>query len=113
MNERSPVSRYEQIYSIIREIPPGKVASYGQVARILGGVTARMVGYAMAALRAGSDVPWQRVINSQGKISLRGSTGGILQRQILEEEGVEFSTQGRVDLVRFGWNGPGEDLNRI
>ena len=91
-----------------RQIPSGIVSTYGQIAGIVGrGCTARQVGYAMAALK-GSDksVPWQRVINSQGKISLRRDQGGARQRQLLEAEGVEFDTEGRTDFSRFGWDGP-------
>ena len=95
---------YQRIYATIRQIPPGRVATYGQVAKITGGCTARMVGYALAALKAGMDVPWQRVINSQGKISPR--QGADLQRALLEAEGVRFDSRGKIDLVRFGWSGP-------
>ncbi|RMF02093.1 MAG: cysteine methyltransferase [Chloroflexi bacterium] len=98
---------YERIYALVRQIPPGKVTTYGKVAQMTGGCTARMVGYAMAALDFGTDVPWQRVINAQGKISPRaGGSGGALQRQILESEGVEFSAGGRVDFAVVGWRGP-------
>jgi methylated-DNA-protein-cysteine methyltransferase-like protein len=99
---------YEQIYLVIKEIPPGKVATYGQIAEIVGGCTARMVGYALAALPDSASVPWQRVINRQGKISPRGDGfGSLLQRQLLEAEGVHFDNQGRVDFIKFGWPGPG------
>jgi methylated-DNA-protein-cysteine methyltransferase-like protein len=98
---------YERIYVVVRQIPYGQVATYGQIAAIVGGCTARMVGYAMAALPFGTDVPWQRVINRQGKISPRsGGQGGALQRQLLEEEGVQFDSQGRVDFNQVGWFGP-------
>ncbi len=97
----------QQIYTVVRQIPPGKVASYGQIARIVGlGISAQMVGFALAGLKEGEDVPWQRVINSQGKISLPG-TGGAIQKNLLLEEGVEFDEKGRIDLDRFGWEGPG------
>jgi len=103
--ESAPV--YERIYAVVRQIPPGQVATYGQIAGIVGGCTARMVGYAMAALPFDTDVPWQRVINAQGKVSPRsGGQGGALQRQILEEEGVQFDAQGRVDFEQVGWPGP-------
>jgi methylated-DNA-protein-cysteine methyltransferase related protein len=66
-----------------------------------------MVGYAMAALPPGSGVPWQRVINAQGKISLRAdSAGNSRQRQLLEEEGIRFDGQGRVNLRQVRWRGP-------
>ena len=103
---------YERIYAVVRRIPPGRVATYGQVAAIVGGCTARMVGYAMAALPYGSDVPWQRVINRQGKISPRAAGDGTLrQRQLLEAEGVEFDQVGRIDFEEVGW--PGPDWERL
>lgn len=95
---------YEEIYAIVRQIPPGKVATYGQIARMIGGCTARMVGYAMAALPNESNVPWQRVINSQGKISPHGfGYGSAIQRELLMAEGVRFDLNGRVDFGEFGW----------
>ena len=101
---------YDRIYAVVRRIPPGQVATYGQIAAIVGGCTARMVGYAMAALPFGVDVPWQRVINIQGKISPRGAgDGGLRQRQLLEAEGVEFDESGRVDFAQVGWPGPDWD----
>jgi methylated-DNA-protein-cysteine methyltransferase-like protein len=67
-----------------------------------------MVGYAMAAVPACSDVPWHRVINSRGTISLSRDGGGYeVQRALLESEGVVFDQSDRVDLTRFGWKGPG------
>jgi methylated-DNA-protein-cysteine methyltransferase-like protein len=98
---------YQRIYAIVRQIPAGQVAAYGQIARIVGGCSARMVGYAMAALRDNAEVmevPWFRVINRQGKISLTGE-GYAIQRQLLEAEGVRFDDQGRIDLNQFGWLG--------
>lgn len=97
---------YERIYKVVRHVPQGKVATYGQVANIVGECSARMVGYALAALKPGSDVPWQRVINSKGKISLRND--GVedqLQRHLLESEGVKFDSSGKIDLEKFGWSG--------
>ena len=97
---------YVRIYNLVRQIPPGKVATYGQIAGVVGGCTARMVGYAMAAVPQGSDVPWQRVINVKGKISPHGGGFGTLhQEQLLREEGVEFDPQGRIDFNRWGWLG--------
>ncbi|MGH7404787.1 MAG: MGMT family protein [Candidatus Methylomirabilales bacterium] len=98
---------YDRIYAVVYHIPPGQVATYGQIARIVGGCTARAVGYAMAALPDDADVPWHRVINSQGKISPRRSgEGSVRQRQLLEGEGIRFDGQGRVDLNVVGWAGP-------
>ncbi|MDQ3248540.1 MAG: MGMT family protein [Chloroflexota bacterium] len=98
---------YARIYSIVRQISPGQVATYGQIAAIVGGCTARMVGYALAAAPSGGDVPWQRVINAQGKISLRADSGeNALQRHLLEDEGIRFDAQNRVDFRQYRWPGP-------
>jgi methylated-DNA-protein-cysteine methyltransferase related protein len=103
MSDEPPL--YHRIYAVVRQIPHGKVASYGQISRIVGGCSAQMIGFAMAGLGAKTDVPWQRVINAKGKVSPRIGFGGLLQREILEEEGVEFDEEGRVDFERFGWLG--------
>ena len=98
---------YDRIYAAIRRVPPGHVSTYGWIAREVGGCGARQVGYALAALPDGSDVPWHRIINSRGQISLRSSSDGdSLQRILLEAEGVGFCHQDRVDLRRFGWHTP-------
>lgn len=96
---------YARIYLVVREIPAGKVATYGQIAEIVGDCTARIVGYAMAACP--DDVPWQRVINAQGKVSPRADHWGTeVQRLRLAEEGVEFDAQHRVDFAKVRWAGP-------
>jgi methylated-DNA-protein-cysteine methyltransferase-like protein len=98
---------FARIYEVVKQVPRGKVASYGQIAQIVGaGCDARMVGYAMAGTPEGSDVPWQRIVNREGKISLPGK-GGVIQRMRLEAEGVVFDARGRIDMKRFGWGGPG------
>jgi methylated-DNA-protein-cysteine methyltransferase-like protein len=105
--EGQNITRYEQIYEAVRRIPPGKVATYGQIAKIVGRCTARMVGYAMAALPAGFRVPWQRVINHKGEISARSRGDGALrQRRLLQKEGVRFDRHGRVNLKKVRWTGP-------
>lgn len=97
---------YERIYATVRRVPAGQVATYGQIAKLTGRCGARQVGYALAALPEGSAVPWQRIINSLGRISPRSDGGhDHLQRVLLEDEGVEFSLDGRIDLARFGWQG--------
>ena len=109
MSHQEPL--YERIYAMVRRIPSGKVTTYGRIAELVGRCTARMVGYAMAALKSGRepDVPWQRVINAKGKISIHGDgIGNAMQRAILEDEGVEFDASGRLDFIRFGWPGPDE-----
>lgn len=96
---------YEKIYAVVRRIPRGRVASYGQIARLarLEGY-ARHVGYAMNALPDDSDVPWHRVINAQGAISPRAiPDGAYWQRHLLEEEGVTFDARGRIALQKFWW----------
>ena len=103
---------YEQVWELVRQIPEGKVATYGQIAKMLPppqGVeieayTAfgpRWVGGAMA--NCPDDVPWQRVINSQGKISQR--PGAQRQKELLIAEGVFFNEKGRIDLKKYGWSG--------
>jgi len=99
-------SLHETIYRVVRTIPPGVVATYGQVATVVG-CGPRLVGYAMASLPAGSDIPWQRVINSQGRISVRSDgMPDSRQRRLLVGEGIVFDARGRVDLKQFGWDGP-------
>jgi methylated-DNA-protein-cysteine methyltransferase related protein len=96
---------YPRIYAVVRRIPHGRVATYGQVAALAGlAGRARQVGYALHALPEGSPLPWHRVINARGEISLRAEPGWEgYQRHLLEEEDVEFDLAGRVDLDRFGW----------
>ena len=115
-----------QVWALVRQIPYGMVATYGQIASLISpppGMAekdyrawgARWVGGAMAACPEG--VPWQRVVNSQGKISLRKGLSGPgaspeaspyhNQRRLLEDEGVEFDERDRIDLKRYGWGGPG------
>lgn len=120
MQYTSPLNQqayYEQVWNLVRQIPSGKVASYGQIALMIPppmGVdfdsykafSPRWVGGAMAACP--DDVPWQRVINSQGKISPRPG-GAEKQRLLLEQEGVEFDEKDRVDFKKYGWKGPDEE----
>jgi len=93
----------ERVFKLVRRIPRGKVMTYGQLAAILGeGYTPRTVGFVMHS--SDGDVPWHRVINSQGSCS----TGGILlptnkQQLMLEREGVAFDEKGRCDLQRYAW----------
>jgi methylated-DNA-protein-cysteine methyltransferase-like protein len=97
---------YERFYRVIRRVPPGRVATYGTVAREAGMPGhARQVGYALAALPDAHDVPWHRIINARGEVSARAAAIGFeqLQRKLLEAEGVAFDAAGRVSLDRFGW----------
>lgn len=101
----SSSDRYSRIFAVVRRIPTGRVATYGQVAALAGFPGhARQVGYALHSLPEGSDVPWQRVINARGEVSPRSQGGWEhYQRHLLEEEGVAFDAAGRVDLIRFRW----------
>lgn len=93
----------ERVYELVRQIPKGRVMTYGQIAGILGeGYTARTVGYVMHGSE--EDVPWQRVINSQGKCSTGRLTIPMnLQQEILESEGIEFNASGKCDLNELQW----------
>jgi len=93
---------------VVARIPPGRVASYGQVATLAGlPGHARLVGYALHGLPSESALPWHRVVNAQGRISQRSEPGPAagLQRHLLEEEGVQFDERDRIDLRRYGWRG--------
>lgn len=96
---------YERIYLVVQQVPRGSVASYGDVAAVVGeGCDARTVGYALNELKKGreDEVPWQRIVNAQGGIS----TPGSLQREVLEAEGIPFDLRGRIDMARYRWPGP-------
>jgi methylated-DNA-protein-cysteine methyltransferase-like protein len=103
------VLRYQDFYRVVRRIPRGRVATYGQVAALAGRPRgARLCGYALSALRnTVHDVPWQRVMGARGAgragISLRDPVGAAAQRALLEREGVVLDARGRVELARFGW----------
>ncbi len=96
---------YDRIFQVVRLIPSGCVASYGQIAHIVG-CSPRVVGYAMHSVSAEDDVPWQRVINSKGKISFPEGTEGYDEQQaILKAEGVVFDKNGKINLIKYGWEG--------
>lgn len=100
------MSGWAPIHRVVRRIPAGRVASYGQIAALAGRPrAARQVGYALHALAIDSDVPWHRVVDAAGRISARSGTEdpARLQRARLEAEGVTFDARGRIDLERFGW----------
>ncbi len=98
---------YDQIYEIVRQIPRGYVATYGQIAEIANlARKARVVGYALYRVDMQTlDVPWQRVVNAKGEISLSPLRFGTdyLQRSLLESEGIIFSPTGRIDLRKYLW----------
>src|SRR3954447_4442622 len=104
-DQRRTMSRYQLIYAVVRRIPRGRVATYGQIATLAGiDGHARQVGYALHALPSGSDLPWHRAVNSFGEVSRRsGSDSDELQAELLMAEGVVFDTAGRIDLRRFRW----------
>jgi methylated-DNA-protein-cysteine methyltransferase related protein len=95
----------ERVRAVVREIPVGRVASYGGVAMAAGrSGAARAVGRALATLPEGSDVPWWRVVNWRGEIAIpRSGHAAPLQRALLAEEGVGFDAAGRADMASFGW----------
>lgn len=93
------------ILAMIGQIPCGRVATYGQIARLAGiPRNSRQVGSVLRSLPVGTDIPWFRVVNSKGEISSRGNAvSEMYQREKLNSEGVEFGHQGRVSLQKFGW----------
>jgi methylated-DNA-protein-cysteine methyltransferase-like protein len=98
--------KYERIYEVVKRIPVGKVATYGQIATMSGYPgQARQVGYALHSLPDDLEIPWQRVVNSKGEISERANPiYEEIQQQILAAEGVCFDSRGRIELTRFLWN---------
>jgi methylated-DNA-protein-cysteine methyltransferase related protein len=100
------MSNYERIYSTVRKIPYGKVATYGQIADLAGLYgKARLVGYALFRVQIEDNIPWHRVINAQGEISysLQRQGGDYLQKVLLEEEGIELKNNGKIDLNKYRW----------
>ena len=116
-----PKAYREKVWEIARQIPIGKVSTYGQIASMIPApeginlhsyesLAPRWVGGAMAGCP--DDVPWQRVINSQGKISLRPGTGGNVQHELLEAEGIEFTEKEKIDWKGYRWSGPSPEWLR-
>jgi methylated-DNA-protein-cysteine methyltransferase-like protein len=111
-NPESPDPLYRRISTAVRRIPEGRVSTYGRIAKLAKAPSPRVVGYAMANLGEGSDVPWQRVVNHKGEISLRKvgiGSGELRQRQALEAEGIYLNLKGRIDLKKYGWPKPNKD----
>lgn len=105
----TPPPFHRLVYRVVRRIPRGKVATYGQIAAILGQPRgARAVGMALGALREGAvdDVPWQRVIGAAGRCTHRDGFQAGIQQEMLEAEGVAFDRKGHLDLARVRWRGP-------
>jgi methylated-DNA-protein-cysteine methyltransferase-like protein len=90
---------FQHVYTLVRQVPRGRVTTYGQVAQ-LAGTTPRVVGFALAALPEHSDVPWHRVVNRQGRISRRRTNeGALLQHELLRAEGITFRDDGSINLA--------------
>jgi methylated-DNA-protein-cysteine methyltransferase related protein len=107
-----PSETYSRIYAVVKKIPRGKVATYGQIAALaLMPRAARQVGYALRATPDNVKIPWQRVVNSEGRVSTRvkewQNGGDTLQQILLEAEGIVFDASGRIDLARFRWQPKG------
>jgi methylated-DNA-protein-cysteine methyltransferase-like protein len=98
-------STHDVILAVVRQIPRGRVATYGQIAALAGlARQPRLVGYALHALPASTAVPWHRVINARGMVSIRSDgTASLSQRLLLEREGIHFDGRGRVSLERHQW----------
>jgi len=95
---------YDRVVRLIKSIPAGRVATYGQIADYAGNrKAAREVAYILHSSSEKEDLPWQRVINSKGSISLKRGRGYELQKKMLEDEGVVFGDDDHVDLARFRW----------
>lgn len=113
---KPPVSFNELIYALVRHIPPGKVLNYGRVAEMLEVPQgARAVGWAMGALKGNAHgVPWHRVVNAQGRISIKGSPQGAAeQRARLEAEGIVFDDKDTLDMETYLWNPPWPEVEAI
>lgn len=106
MAETQREQLYPLVYEVVREIPKGRVATYGQIAKLLGLPNhARHVGFALSNLDEDSAVPWHRVVNAKGETHPRHAGNPSFQRQRLEAEGIEFNQHGRIPLKQFQWAG--------
>lgn len=96
---------YEKIYRVVSLVPKGRVASYGQIARLVGKPRhARHVGFALAATPESIKIPWHRIVSAKGEIRIQAKQGyDEYQRLLLEDEGVEFGIGGKIDMTRFQW----------
>lgn len=104
-SSKAAPSTHDRIYVAVRRIPKGRVATYGQIAEAAGlPRQPRLVGYALHALPSSTTVPWHRVVNARGMVSIRSDGAASLsQRLLLEREGITFDARGRLSLQRFGW----------
>ena len=106
----SPPSFDQRVYAVVAQIPPGQLATYSQIAELVGAWgAARQVGWALRRLPLPSPVPWQRVVNAQGRISFNPSREGSdwIQRELLLAEGIAVDAAGRLPLARHRWRPPG------
>lgn len=106
---------FENVWSVVRQVPEGRVVSYGQIAALLGSPrAARTVGWALHSTPEDSDIPWHRVINSKGRISISGCEHDPnIQRVLLEQEGVEFDERDTIDMEKYQWRPTPEELDTI
>ena len=96
----------QRVWAVVNQIPPGQLATYGQIAELIGAYgSARQVGWALRRLPLPSDVPWHRVVNAQGRISMSLSREGSdwIQRELLLAEGVQVDAEGKLPLARYRW----------
>lgn len=105
-NEKGPSTFHRRVIAIIKRVPKGKVVTYGQVAAMAGSPRgARQVSWTLHTAGAKENLPWQRVINREGKISIAKGDGYELQKAMLIDEGVKFDRKDVVDLEKYGWGG--------
>ena len=100
----------QRVWTVVSQIPPGQLATYGQIAELIGAYgCARQVGWALRRLTLTSDVPWHRVVNAQGRISMSLSREGSdwMQRELLLAEGIPVDEQGKLPLAQYRWLPPG------
>jgi methylated-DNA-protein-cysteine methyltransferase related protein len=102
----------QRVYALVAQIPPGRLATYGQVAELIGAWgCARQVGWALRRLPLPSDLPWHRVVNARGRVSLSVAREGSdwIQAELLRQEGIPVDGEGRLPLRPFLWSGPAEE----
>ena len=105
MNSIQKGKLFKQILDVVKQIPEGKVATYGQIATIAGTQNPRLVGFALATLKESTDIPWFRVINSKGKISFSEQSNGFkIQYSLLQNEGIIFDAKNRINFKLYGWS---------
>lgn len=111
MNPKKKTRFYQNVRDVIKRIPQGKVATYGQIASLAGNHrAARQVGWILHSSSNKERLPWHRVINAQGRISLQTQNGYEVQKLLLEDEGVRFDEHGRISLKHYLWNPKRENM---